>query len=424
MPPDRPARVFAVGVNHRSGSVFLRDRLFIDNDMLPEFYARLAHFGIGQALVLSTCDRVEIQGADMEPERATTVIRDLFNASVGQESESLEAAAYTYFDDAAVRHIMAVASSLDSRVVGEPQVLGQVREAHRHAAAAGMTGRELDDVMYSSYSAAKRVRRETSIGERPVSIASAAVQIAKDIHGKLNESTALIVGLGEIADLIVRQLRAAGLERITMTGPGRRVQREALALGFHFVPFERLSEGLVRADVTVTAAGLGRYLVERPTVAKALRERRRRPMLFLDGGVPADIEPAVHGVEGAFVYTLSDLEKVAHRGLQEREAIAAEAWRIVDAEVECWRTGREMRMAVSTLVALRERFENIRKAVLNEHPGIDAEEATRLLVKRLLHAPTLALRELMGDDREEEIMERLVVQLFNLNRDNDGEDES
>ena len=421
MSPDKPARVFAIGVNHRSGSAFLRDRLFVDEEMLPEVYGRLARGGIRQAVILSTCDRVEIQGMDAEPEHAASVVREIFESVAVGEADSLENAVYTHFDNAAVRHIMAVASSLDSQIVGEPQVLGQVREAHRHATAAGMSGHDLDDVLQAAYTTAKRVRSETSIGERAVSIASAAVQIAEDLHGDLRERSALIVGLGEIADLIVRQLRAAGIERISMTGPGRRAEREALALGFHFVPFERLGEGLVRADIAVTAAGLGRYLVERAMVSEALRERRRRPMLFLDGGVPADVDPDVHDIDDAFVYKLDDLEQVALRGRQEREVVATEAWRIVDAEVERWRADRAVREVVPTLVSLRERFDAARLQILTDRPGINADEATRLLVNRLLHAPTLALREMTGDRDSKVAAERLVARLFRLDLDDEGD---
>ena len=423
MSPKKLARIFAVGVNHKSGSAFLRDRLFIDEEMLPEVYGRLARESIGQAIVLSTCDRVEIQGAHPDPERAVSTIHELFREIGGSDTEILDRSLYTHLDDAAVRHIMAVASSLDSQVIGEPQVLGQVKEAHRHAGAAGMVGREIGNVLQLAYGTAKRVRGETSIGARAVSIASAAVQIAKDIHGDLRERNTLIVGLGEIGDLIVRQLKAAGAHRISLTGPGRRTAREALSLGYHFLPFDDLAGGLARADITVSAAGLGRFLIEKRMVDQALRERRRRPMLFLDGGLPADVEPDVHDLDGAFVYTLDDLEQVAQRGRQERAAVAAEAWEIVDYEVERWRAGRNIEVVVPTLVALRARFDLTREEILASQPEIDAHEATRLLVNRLLHAPTRALRNLAEQGAEKDSGEMLVRRLFALDKGDGTEGE-
>jgi len=423
MSPKKPARVFAVGVNHKSGSAFLRDRLFVDEEMLPEVYGRLTRESIVQAIVLSTCDRVEIQGAHPDPERAISAIHAFFREVGGSDAVTLDHALYAHLDAAAVRHIMAVASSLDSQVIGEPQVLGQVKEAHRHAWAAGMVGHEINNIVQLAYSTAKRVRSETSIGARAVSIASAAVQIAKDIHGDLRDRNILIVGLGEIGDLIIRQLKAAGAHRISLAGPGRRTEREALSLGFHFLPFDDLLGGLVRADIIVSTLGLGRFLIERGMVDKALRERRRRPMLFLDGGLPADVEPDVHDLDGAFVYTLDDLEQVAQRGRQERAAVATEAWEIVDCEVERWRAGRNIEAVVPTLVALRKRFDLVREEILVSQPEIDAHEATRLLVNRLLHAPTRVLRDLAEQGAGKDIGEMLVRRLFALDKDDGMEGE-
>jgi glutamyl-tRNA reductase len=181
--------------------------------------------------------------------------------------------------------------------------------------------------------------------------------------------------------------------------------------------------GLVRADIIVSTAGLGRFLIERGMVDQALRERRRRPMLFLDGGLPADVEPDVHDLDGAFVYTLDDLEQVAHRGRQERAAVAAEAWEIVDREVERWRAGRNIEAVVPTLVALRKRFDLVREEILVSQPEIDAHEATRLLVNRLLHAPTRVLRDLAEQGAGKDTGEMLVRRLFALDKDDGMEGE-
>lgn len=414
MSPEKPARFFAVGVNHKSGSAFLRDRLFIDEEMLPEFYGRLARQSINQAIVLSTCDRVEVQGASDDPEQSAARIREIFRTICAAEAGTLEQSVYAMFDDAAIQHIFSVAASLDSQVIGEPQVLGQVKEGHRHASAAGMVGPELDGIMQAAYVAAKRVRTETSIGERAVSIASAAVQIAGDLHGDIQECSILIVGLGEIGDLITRQLRVAGADRITLTGPGRRTEREAHVLGLHFLPFDNIQEGLARADITVSAVSLGRHLIDRNMVSQALTDRRRRPMLFLDGGLPADVQPDVHDLDGAFVYTLDDLEQVAQRGRSEREAVATEALVIIDQELTRWHAARNAREIVPTVVALRDQFNAIRQDVLDSRPGIDAEEATRLLINRLLHMPSRTLRNEAEDGSTTDQSEALVRRLFAL----------
>jgi len=421
MAPEQPARIFAVGVNHKSGSAFLRDRLFIDEDMQPGVYARLAEKGVAQAVILSTCDRVEFQGAAPEPERAVDVVRGLFNEFGGGVTPSLDQSIYELLDEAAVRHVFAVAASLDSQIIGEPQVLGQVREGHRAASAAGMIGRELDQLFQAAYGTAKRVRTETTIGERAVSIASAATQIAGDIHGDLKDAGVLVIGLGEIADLIVRQLKASGAGKVSLAGSGRRAEREAQALGYHFLTMEDLADGLAAADITVTAAGLGKYLVGKETVDEALRRRRYRPMLFLDGGMPSDIEPGVHDLDDAFVYTLDDLEQVAQQGRMQREQVARDAWAIVDAEVARWSAGRAIQSATPSVVALRAHFEDLRQEILREQPNADADEATRLLINRLLHSPTVALRDLAAQGETTDMTDALVRRLFALDGDDTTE---
>ena len=373
MAPEQPARIFAVGVNHKSGSAFLRDRLFIDEDMQPGVYARLKDQGVAQAVILSTCDRVEFQEPRRGSEQAVDILRGLLNEFGGDVTQTLDRSIYTYVDEAAVRHVFAVASSLDSQIIGEPQVLGQVREGHRAASAAGMVGRELGQLFQAAYGC-ERVRSETTIGKRAVSIASAAAQIAGDIYGDLKDIGVLVIGLGEIADLIVQQLKAAGAGQIALTGNGRRAEREAQALGYHYLPMEELDQGLVRADITVTAAGLGKYLVEIEAVDRALRSRRYRPMLFLDGGLPNDIEPGVHDLGDAFVYTLDDLEQVAQQGRMQREAVAREADG-VDAEIARWTAALAAREATPAVVALRAHFENLRQDVLTEQPHVSADEA-------------------------------------------------
>ncbi|MEC8202536.1 MAG: glutamyl-tRNA reductase, partial [Pseudomonadota bacterium] len=244
-----------------------------------------------------------------------------------------------------------------------------------------------------------------------------------DIHGDLKDVGVLVIGLGEIADLIVRQLKAAGAGQIALTGNGRRAEREAQALGYRYLPMEELDQGLVRADITVTAAGLGKYLVDKEAVDRALRSRRYRPMLFLDGGLPNDIEPEVHDLGDAFVYTLDDLEQVAQRGRMQREAVAREAWAIVDAEVACWTAGLAAREAAPAVVALRAHFENLRQDVLTEQPHVSADEATRLLINRLLHAPTVVLRELATQGDTKQTTDALVRRLFALDENDTTEKE-
>ncbi len=427
MRANGPAEPFVVGATHRSSNLLLRDRLFIDEASGPEFYRRLADAGLRQALLLSTCDRVEVQGVSETPESAIKAVREIFAARAGEDPAALADHLDIVTGDQAVRRIFAVAASLESQVIGESQVLGQIKDAHRLAASLGMVGPELESLMQAAYAAAKRVRSETTIAERSVTLGSGAVQLARDLHGDLRGRSGLIVGLGDLGDLIGGQLRTAGLARTILTGPSRRSEAEAQRMGCNFVPFDRLEDALADADIVVTAAGTGRFLITAEAVEAALKRRRRRPVLIIDGGIPEDVEPAVHEIEDAFVYTLDDLERVAQEGRAGREAEAEEARRVVEEEVAAWLRSRAERDAVPTLVRLRGRFEAMRQEVLAADPRADAAQATRRLVNRLLHLPSERLRSLAAEQDDETVrrdFERVVARLFDLDGPDDDNDET
>lgn len=418
-------RAFVVGADHRSSTALLRDRLFVDESLLPQVFGRLRASGLAQGLVLSTCDRTEVHGMHESPETIVTHVRDDLAAMGNIGKADIADQTYVLFDDAALRHIFAVAASLESQVVGEPQVLGQVKAAHRQASACGMMGPTLESAMQAAYGAAKRVRTETEVGRRPVSIASAAALIARDLHGDLGRCTALVVGLGEIGELVHEHLRTAGLRRCMMTGPAQRTEVQARRSGLTFAPFADLEDAIASADIVISAVGTGRRILAAEMVDHALRRRRRRPILLLDGGVPGDIEPSVEECDGAYLYTLDDLEQVAMKGRVERREAAADAWSIVDEAVAAWRRDRVERGASPAVVALRGAFERARRRVLREYPEADAARATELLVNQLLHRPSSVLRALAAErdaigDFDPDRLKRLIQRLFSDGADKDG----
>jgi len=273
-------------------------------------------------------------------------------------------------------------------------VLGQVRASHRIATECGMIGPELDAILQAAYNVAKRVRSETDIARRPVSIASVAAEIAHDLHGDIANCSALVIGLGDIGELIQEQLRLAGLREATLTGPMQRTEAAARRAGMHFVAFDDLAGALAAADIVVSTAGTGRWIVDRPMVEAALKVRRRKPMLLLDVAVPADIDRAVELADGAFLYAFDDLERVALEGRSRRQEAATDAWRIVDEALDAWHRREAEKGAIPAVVALRDYFDAARAQVLADHPGADAAQATRLLVNRLLHRPITAMRDI------------------------------
>jgi glutamyl-tRNA reductase len=421
--PAATPRLFAAGLDHRSAALELRDRAFIPEGELPGFHAELRRAGIEQAIVLSTCDRIEVLGAHTDPVVATAAVLQVLATRAGVAS--LHGHAYALTDAAAMRRIFGVAAALESQVLGEPQVLGQVKAAHQTAQAAKLMGPELEHALQAAYTAAKRTRNETAIGQRPVTLASAAIQLARDVHGDIGRCGGLLIGAGELGELLVEQLKGAGLRNLAVTGPHRlRAEETARRLACHVFTFDELETRLADADIVVAALGSGKHVITAPTMERVMVRRRRHPVFIVDLGVPADVDPAVEALDGVFRYDLDDLEHVTMTGRASRGAAAADAWAIVEQEIAAFARGRAERDAVPALVALRRHFEAVRAQALRQANG-DAARATELLVNRLLHDPSEVLRQIASGTVPEvgdsETAARIVAALFRLDEMRDEE---
>jgi len=389
-----------VGANHRSSAMSIRDRLFVEDAQVPGFLERLRDAGIKEGMVVSTCDRVEIQAVHEDPAAAAESIIEILAAHAELTPADLRGQTYALTGDDAVKQIFRVAASLDSLVVGEPQVLGQIKACHRLASDAGMAGPALESILQAAYAAAKRARNETRIGERPVSIAAAAARLAQDLHGDLGRRSGLLIGTGEMGEMVAQAMTEEGLGDITAVHPtAARAEALARELDCHVGDFDDLARLLDEADIVLTALGSRRHVVTSDMMLVAIHRRRRRPVFLVDTSLPGDVDPAVNRIEEAFLYDLADLEGVVMDGRVSRETEARKAEEIIDAEVEAFLRGRAERVAVPALGDLRNHFEDVRAQVLAE-AGDDAEKATRLLVNRLLHTPSEALRgeAARGDD--------------------------
>jgi glutamyl-tRNA reductase len=425
-PADIRRRPLVVGANHRTSSLGLRDRLFIEDALLPSFLGNLRARGIEQAVVLSTCDRVEVQAVHDDPDASEVILAALAEQS-GVALEDLRPQTYTHNDEAAVAHVFSVAASLDSLVIGEPQVLGQVKAAHRLSRDADMTGAELEALIQAALNAAKRVRTETAVGEGPVSIAAVAVQVAGDLHGDLRERRALLIGAGEMGQLICENLLAAGLDYLTVTHPvDERAQPLSRMLDCHRAPFESLAEQMAEADIVLSALGRREPVLAADMIHAALRKRRWRPMFVVDLAVPGDVDPAVNRIDDAFLYDIQDLERLASESQAKRQAEAEAAKMIIAAEMAQFMSSRAARAAVPVLSEFRTWAEGLREQALAEASG-DAEKATRLLLGRMLHDPSVALKHAAQSNAAQlAMLERALRQLFAIdgNTDNKKDDTS
>ena len=386
------ATFLIVGVNHRTGPQLLRERLQGDAGDVLRLLGRCREAGIDQAIAVATCDRCEVWC--VTPDAATTQSRltGLLAEAGGITEAEIAPRLHALTDAAALRYAFAVAASLESQIVGEPQVLGQVKELQQLAQHAGMSGPELDRILEAAYQAAKRVRHETGIAGQSVSMAACAVSVLRRMHGDVSGLGGLLIGDGDMAELIFEQVSAAGMKRWTMVHPQeRRAKSWAERYHCHWRPFGELREALVAADLVVSALDLGAEFVSADMVKAALKARKRRPILMIDSGVPGDMDARIADLDDAFLYTLDDLERLAMAGRQHRASEAEEAWRIVDQSVASFRRQLTEQVAAPVIADLHRHFEQHRAEVLAQ-PGIDAAEATRRLVNRLLHHPSVTLK--------------------------------
>nr|WP_281281506.1 glutamyl-tRNA reductase [Denitrobaculum tricleocarpae] len=391
-----------IGVSQRTASMTLRDRLFAEEADQSQILKELSEAGVSQALVISTCERLDIlavQDADEASSAQAPLqgiearLRLVMARRIGEDPRVLDEEGYFHRGRAALRHVFAVTSSLDSQVIGEPQILGQVKASHRQALEQNMSGPLLEAVMQAAFGTAKRVRSETPVAQQPVSLIASALQTARDLHGDLSRCAGLLVGLGEMGELLAIEFQAAGLSELTVLhSSDRRAEIASHRFGCHTRPWQELDRALEAADVVITAAGGGRYSLEPAMIDAALRKRRKKPMFLVDASVPGDVAPAVGEMDGVYVYDLDDLESLALAGKVSRETATMAAWKILGEELLRFERKWAERAAAPSVAQLRRHFEAVRDQVLSEGK-LDADAATRLLINRLLHEPSKALRE-------------------------------
>jgi glutamyl-tRNA reductase len=419
-----------VGASHRSSTLAMRDHLFVEESAIPEVLARLRAAGFEQALILSTCDRTEVAAIDGAPEghpdAAEQRIAAVLAHHAGLPAADVVPELYTFVGEQAVRHIFRVTASLDSLVIGEPHVQGQVKASHRAAQCAAMAGSELEAVLQAAYAAAKRVRSETGITRGAVSLASAAAEMARRLHGELSRCSGLLIGAGEIGELIAEILRAKGLGHLVVIHPqARQAETVARHLGCHVSRYATLAECLVNADIVVTALGTRQVVLGAETLRATLFRRRQRPVFVVDAALPGDVDPAVDRLDGIFRYTLGDLERIAMEGRAYRETEFNAAMCIIDEAVELFVRNQAVRAAGPVLAALHGHFEAVREQALRDAGG-DAEKATQLLINRLLYRPSTTLRALaIGQDAQQgefRAAQQALERLFGLTAEIDAED--
>ncbi len=419
--------LLALGINHTTAPVEIRERVAFPPDKLgAALHDLLATPGVAEAAILSTCNRTEVYCLLDQPD--TQVVSGWLRRYHDLNQEDFDTYIYQHPDQAAVRHMLRVASGLDSMILGEPQILGQIKSAYQEALAAGTLGLLLGRLFQHTFTVAKQVRTDTAIGVSPVSVASAAVSLARQIFGDLSKQTALLIGAGETIELTARHLHQHGIGRMIIAN--RTLERaHILAAQFsaYAIALSDLPAHLAEADIVISSTASQLPILGKGSVESALKSRKHRPIFMVDIAVPRDIEAEVATLPDVYLYTVDDLREVIQEGIKSRQEAALQAEEIIDVQVGNFMDWMQSLDAVSTIRAYRQQAEQLRDQVYELAcqqlaAGKPPEEALKLLAhtltNKLLHTPTAQLRQAGAAGRADLL--DAARRLFDLKIDEDA----
>ncbi len=417
--------LFLLGMNHRTAPIEVRERMNIAEAHLSAALTDLTRRdGILEGLILSTCNRVEVSASAEEGVDAEPVVRAFLADHHHCDLSAYERYFYAYRQHDVIAHLFRVASSLDSMIVGEPQILGQVKRAYEQARSAGALNGELHEVLLHTFFVAKRVRRETLVGASAVSVSYAAVELARKIFGDLKGKVIYVIGAGKMSELAAKHLLSSGARAVFVSHQvhGRAESLAALFKG-SAIHYEDLFSTLHQADIVISSTASSEFVIRREQAERALAARKHRPVFFIDIGVPRNIDPSINTLDNAFLYDIDDLGQVveANKKQREREAVWAEA--IVQEEVQKMMRRIASRDLVPTIVALERQFEGIRESELQRFHGrlssLNQEQMravdalTRGMLNKILHGPITELKNAVGAP-EHGALVQLIRKIFGV----------
>ena len=417
--------IYIVGASHHTAALDFREKLaFSETQILQAFPLLRDQYHFQEAVILSTCNRVEIYAATHTTDGYAS-LSNFLSVYHHIDSHTLKKFIYTHQDASAVRHLFDVSTSLDSMVVGEPQILGQVKEAYDSALAAGASGQTLNRLFAKAISVGKRVRTETNIASGAVSIGYAAVELAKRIFQSLEKKTVAIVGAGEMSELTAQHLVENGASQVIVAN--RTYERAVkIAEKFDGIPlaYDANLNFLVDADIVISSTDAPQYLIQRKPLAEVMKKRKHRHMFLIDIAVPRDIDPEVSKIENAFLYNIDDLDAVVVSNIKDRQREAEIAGRIVEEEANGFYSQLQLLKVTPTIKALNQQFQGVverelqacfKKAELSPEQRVLVQSMTQAIVKKLLHQPTKSLRQKTNDvDGEHVQYVRALQELFAL----------
>jgi glutamyl-tRNA reductase len=397
-------KLLLAGVNHRTAPVELREKLAYRLEEIPGALLDIQARGAKEALILSTCNRVELTATLDDDFGVEALIETLLSHRTGLAVDQILPHLYRYENSAAIRHLFRVAASLDSMIVGEPQILGQLKQACAQARDNGAIGTVLDAVLTRAFKVAKRIRSETEIGQNAVSVSYAAVELAREIFGSLHKKRVLIVGAGKMSEGAARHLMRAGAAAIFITNrTAERAEELARVFNGEVIAYETFPQRLGEMDIVITSSAAQGFVITRDMVRRAIEARKNQPVFLIDIAVPRNVEPSVADIEHAFLYDIDDLQRLTEQNLKTRQDVAQQAEEIVSNEVARLEAKLRARDVTPTIVSLQEQFEAIRQDMLGRYraplAGLTPEQQeameamTRGMINKIAHGPISEMRK-------------------------------
>lgn len=424
--------LIVVGLSHKTAPVEIRERLSFPAQTIGEPLNRLCTaYEINEGVIISTCNRVEVLAVTRDIEKGLWQVKKFLSEYHNIPLEELDKHLYVYISEDAVRHIFRVSSGLDSMIIGEPQILGQVKDAYGYALRHKTAGVIINKLFHKAFSVAKRIRTETKIGSSAVSVSYAAVELAKKIFGTLEGKTAMLIGAGEMAELAARHLLSSGVQEIIVAN---RTYEKAIemAKGFNGTPimFREFTHYLKKVDIVITSTAAPKFIIHPEQIAEVIKERKNRSMFFIDISVPRNIDPLVNNIDNIYLYNVDDLQSVVEANLKERAKEAKEAEAIINEELGNFHRWVKSIDVVPTIVALKKKFEEIRKGEmekalsgmsnLRENDKETIAAMTKAIINKVVHDPVTHLKK-EANNVEGDFYIEAARKLFNLDAAADKE---
>ena len=422
--------IAVIGLNHKTAPVDVRERLSLPDEAVRDLLARSRERGIDEIVFLSTCNRVELYFAAPDIPRAIDGLLSLLDDRIDIDRRRLEPCLYRKYSRDAAAHLFSVASSIDSMVIGENEIVGQVKDAYRCAVSAKRTGPLLNRLFHQAFKTAKRVRTETEIAHNPLSVAFIAAELAKKIFEDLSRRSALLIGAGDMGELILKYFTKSDIREITIANRSlHNAERiaEEINRRAHIIPLEDIPEAAARADIIIASSGSDAHLITEAMGREIARRRRNNPLFVIDIGVPRNVDPAVGALDGIYLYNVDDLRAIADENLKSRMKELEVARQFVEADADDFMVWYERLDTVPLISAIQERFDEIRRAEferyrrrrlkhLSDADLAIVEDLTRQIMTKTLHNPIQAIKRARAEDgprhRDRAAAKKLIQDLF------------